>query len=166
MNLPSLDAYGVPWLAIFSLSFGVMTFTVFRRTRFGLLVLAVGSNEVAARNLVPGIQLCRIATFVISGFFAGLGGAFLTARLGAARPTAGSGYELDAIAAAIIGGAALTGGRVSVSGALAATLLFSTMRNSLALLNVSSALQQVLIGIVLVAVVSIQTSGARNLPRR
>lgn len=159
---PRLDALGIPWPAVLAAACAGLAIVAFRRTRFGLHVLAVGSNETAAWNVGLNIRRVRIMAFALSGAAAGLGAALLTLRLGAARPTAGVGYELDAIAAAIVGGAALSGGKVSITGAVAATLLFSMIKNSLTLLNVSSALQQVSIGVILIIVVLTRTLGSRE----
>jgi ribose transport system permease protein len=163
MTPPDLARFGIPWLSVLALIATVAALFVVRRTKFGLRVLASGSNELAAWNLGLDVRKIRAAAFAISGGAAGLGGALLTLRLGGARPSAGVGYELDAIAAAIVGGAALSGGRVSIIGTLGATLLFSIIRNSLTLLDVTAALQQVFIGAILIIVVLTRNIGLRTL---
>lgn len=163
MTPPDLARFGVPWLTVIALAVTAAALFVVRRTKFGLRMLASGSNELAAWNLGLDVRKIRGAAFAISGAAAGLGGALLTLRIGGARPSAGVGYELDAIAAAIVGGAALSGGRVSIIGTLAATLLFSIIRNSLTLLDVTAALQQVFIGAILITVVLTRNVGLRRL---
>lgn len=163
MTPPDLARFGIPWLTVIALAVTAAALFIVRRTRFGLRMLASGSNELAAWNLGLDVRKIRGAAFAISGAAAGLGGALLTLRIGGARPSAGVGYELDAIAAAIVGGAALSGGRVSVIGTLAATLLFSIIRNSLTLLDVTAALQQVFIGAILITVVLTRNVGLRTL---
>lgn len=122
-------------------------------TRFGQHALVIGDNEVAAR--VTGIRVDRvkIMLYIISGTLAALGGLVFASRLNAAEPTAGIGYELDAVAAVIIGGTSLFGGQGSVLGTLFGVLLVGVLRNGLNLLAVSPYYQQVTIGLVVIGAV-------------
>jgi ribose/xylose/arabinose/galactoside ABC-type transport system permease subunit len=126
---------------------------VLNRTRFGRHVYAVGGNEEAARS--AGIQVARVklAVYVISGLCAGLAGLVYTSRLGAAESISGQGYELQAIAAVVVGGTSLFGGRGRISNTIVGTLLIGVLFNGLVLLNVSSPVQQMIIGAIIVAAV-------------
>lgn len=124
-------------------------------TRFGRYVYAVGGNMEASR--LSGINVNSVLTrvYVLAGVTYALGGAVLTGRLNSAQPIAGMGYELDAIAAVVIGGTSLYGGHGSVWGTLLGALIMGVLRNGLNLLNVSSYVQQVVIGVVIVLAVLI-----------
>ena len=126
---------------------------VLRRTKFGRYVYAVGGNEAAA--LLSGVPVasCKIAIYASCGGLAGVAAIILTSRLNSAQPIAGLSYELDAIAATVIGGASLMGGEGSVLGTLVGALIMGVLRNGLNLLGVSSFIQQVFIGSVIIAAV-------------
>jgi ribose transport system permease protein len=126
---------------------------VLRRTKFGRYVYAVGGNEEAALLSGVPVGICKIAIYGSCGGLAGLAAVVLTSRLNSAQPIAGLSYELDAIAAAVIGGASLMGGEGSVLGTLVGALIMGVLRNGLNLLGVSSFVQQVLIGAVIIAAV-------------
>lgn len=131
--------------------------TVSNYTTFGRYVYAVGGNEKAARTSGISTKVIVGATYVISGLLAGLAGLVLTARTTAALPQAGIGYELDAIAAVVIGGTSLAGGRGSLLGTLIGALIIGTINNGMDLMGVSSYYQQVLKGtIIVVAVIADQ----------
>jgi len=119
------------------------------RTKFGRQVYATGDNFEAARLSGMPVDRIKIAAFMISGVLAAIAGFILTARLGTAQPTAGVGLELTAIAAVIIGGTSLTGGRGAVVGTVIGALLLGTIDNGLNLLNVSPFLQDVVKGAVI-----------------
>lgn len=125
-----------------------------RSMRWGRHIYAIGGNEEAAR--FSGIQVgsMKLVVYTLSGFLAGLAGVLFTARFGVGQSTAGLGYELDVIAAAVIGGVSLSGGRGTILGVIVGSLLMGILRNGLVLLDVSAYWQQVAIGLViLVAVV-------------
>ena len=126
---------------------------VLRRTKFGRYLYAVGGNEEAAVLSGVPVAACKIAVYGACGALAGLAAAILTARLNSAQPIAGLSYELDAIAAAVIGGASLMGGEGSVLGTLVGALIMGVLRNGLNLLGVPSFVQQVFIGAVIIAAV-------------
>ena len=123
------------------------------QTRFGRHVYALGGNREAVR--LSGIRVIRleIAVYVIGGFTAALGAIVLVGRLNSAQPIAGYGYELNAIAATIIGGTSLMGGKGSVIRTLVGALIMGVLQNGLTLLNVSSYVQQVIIGGVIILAV-------------
>ena len=122
-------------------------------TRLGRYVYAVGGNENAAR--AAGIDVGRVKTFAytVSGAMAGLAGVVLAARITTGQPNAGVAYELDAIAAVVIGGTSLSGGVGGVGGTLLGALLMGVINNGLDLLNVSSYYQQIVKGVIIVGAV-------------
>lgn len=150
--------WGIP-VPIFLLlgTFAIAHF-VLTQTRFGRHVYAVGGNPHAAK--VSGLPLRRIrfSVYVISGALAGLAGMVLAARTGSGLPQAGIAYELDAIAAVVIGGTSLAGGVGRVTGTLIGALLIGVMNNGLDLLGVESYYQQVIKGILIVAAVMLDQS--------
>lgn len=135
---------------------------ILSQTRFGRYVYAIGGNPEAARLAGVKVTLMLIITYMIAGITYAIGGTILTARLNSAQPIAGVGYELDAIAAAVIGGTSLSGGIGTVWGTVLGALIMGVLRNGLNLLNISSYVQQVLIGTVIVGAVLIDRM--RNKP--
>lgn len=123
------------------------------RTRFGRYVYATGDNTEAARLSGVRTDRVKILAFVISGVLAALAGFILTARLSTAEPTAGTGLELEAIAAVIIGGTSLAGGRGSLLGTLVGALVLGVIDNGMNLLDVSPFLQNVVKGLVILLAV-------------
>lgn len=146
---------GVPtpiWiLLVCAVVFGILL----ARSRFGRQVYATGDNFEAARLSGMPVDRVKMAAFVISGVLAGIAGFILAARLGTAQPSAGKGLELTAIAAVIIGGTSLLGGRGAVVGTVIGALLLGTIDNGLNLLNVSPFLQDVVKGAVILFAVFI-----------
>lgn len=133
-----------------------------KRTRFGRYLYAVGGNERAAR--LTGLNVTRIKLWVytLAGGLAGIAGLIVTARLDSAQPNAGLGYELDSIAAVVIGGTSLSGGRGSITGTVLGCLIIGVLNNGLFLLNVSPFWQQVIKGIVILLAVAIDKANARK----
>ncbi len=126
---------------------------ILSRTVLGRYVYAIGGNEEAAR--LSGVNVIRVKTLVyaISGLLAAVSGVVLTARLNSAQPTAGSGYELDAIAAVVLGGTTLAGGEGSIGGTLLGAFIIGVINNGLNLLNVNPFYQQVVKGAVILLAV-------------
>ncbi|MBY6277199.1 ABC transporter permease [Symbiobacterium thermophilum] len=122
-------------------------------TPIGRFIYAVGSNEEAARFAGIPVRRVTLLTYVLTGVASALAGAILTARLNSAQPTAGSGFELDAIAAVVIGGTSLSGGQGSVIGTAVGALIIGILKNGLNLLGVSSFYQQVAQGAVILLAV-------------
>lgn len=124
-------------------------------TRFGRHIYALGGNEQAAR--VSGINLSRvkIGIYTFSGLLAGLGGMILAGRIGSGNPQLGTGAELDAITAAVIGGTSFSGGVGTVWGTIVGALIIGVLNNGLDLLNVSPFMQQVVKGVIIVAAIII-----------
>lgn len=126
---------------------------ILNKTRFGRHVLAVGGNEQAARVSGINTQLVKITVYIMSGLFSAIAGMIISARVNAGSPTLGTGYENDAIAAAVIGGTSMMGGQGSMIGTIGGILIIGVMNNGLDLLNVSSYYQQVAKGVIIIAAV-------------
>lgn len=137
---------------IMLLVFAVLHF-ILTSTPLGRKTYAVGGNEKV--SFIAGIKIERIKVFAyaVTGTLTALAGAILTSRLNSAQPTAGTGYELDAIAAVVLGGTSLSGGKGRIVGTLIGALIIGTLNNGLNILNVSSFYQQVVKGIVILLAV-------------
>jgi ribose transport system permease protein len=136
---------------------GLITAFVLGRTYIGRSMYAIGGNEEAARLSGLRVQRQKLAIYALSGLFAAAAGIVLAARLSSAQPQAANGYELDAIAAVVIGGASLAGGTGKASGTLIGALILAVLRNGLNLLSVSAFWQQVVIGVVIALAVLLDT---------
>ncbi len=141
--MPVLLMLGVFGVAGFSLGW----------TKLGRYTYAIGGNEQAARLSGVNVRLYKTAVYVIAGWLSGLAAVVLSARLNSAQPIAGMMYELDAIAAAVIGGTSLMGGEGNMRGTLVGALIMGVLRNGLNLLDVSSYIQQTIIGMVIIVAV-------------
>ena len=143
----------IPVQIVFMLVLYVIAYYFMRYRRFGRALYSVGGNEEATR--LSGINVFKYKTlaYTVSGALAGIASVVLVAKLNSAQSIAGQDYELDAIASAVIGGASLLGGKGSIWGTLMGALIIGVIRNGLNLLNVSSYLQKLIIGfIILIAV--------------
>ncbi|MCX7668232.1 MAG: ABC transporter permease, partial [Atribacterota bacterium] len=127
------------------------------RTRFGAYVKAIGSNEPAAWAMGIDVPKIKLFTYTLSGLLAGLAGVLLAGRLSAGQANAGIGWELDAIAAVIIGGTSLMGGEGTVIGSLVGAALLGIIRNALVLFGVSMYWQTVVIGCILIGGVALSS---------
>jgi ribose transport system permease protein len=155
--------------------FGILTATVFLMLAVvlcawiflhfraeGRMLYAVGGNSEVARLAGINTQMVTIGVYVMSAVLAGLAGIVLAARLDSVQPSSGFGYELDTIAAVVIGGTSLSGGAGGIGGTLIGVLIIGVLRNGLNLLNVSPFLQQVIIGVVIVLAVGAETIRRRR----
>ena len=136
---------------------GLLAAFVLGRTYIGRSMYAIGGNEEAARLSGLRVKRQKLAIYAFSGVFAAVAGIVLASRLSSAQPQAADGYELDAIAAVVIGGASLAGGTGKASGTLIGALILAVLRNGLNLLNVSAFWQQVVIGVVIALAVLLDT---------
>jgi ribose transport system permease protein len=140
---------------------------ILTRTTFGRYVYAIGGNEEATRLSGVRVGLHKTTIYVLSGITSAIAAITLTARLNSAQPIAGMMYELDAIAATVIGGTSLLGGSGTLVGTLIGALIMGVLRNGLNLLGISSFLQQVVIGGVIIAAVLVDSLlNARSQRRR
>ncbi|MCM3726331.1 ribose ABC transporter permease RbsC [Neobacillus cucumis] len=140
---------GIPVPAITMIIMFVLLYIILHKTPFGRKTYAIGGNEKAA--IISGIKVpsVKVLIYGLSGLLSALAGAILTSRLNSAQPTAGTSYELDAIAAVVLGGTSLSGGKGRIFGTLIGALIIGTLNNGLNLLGVSSFYQMVVKGIVI-----------------
>ena len=153
LNIGAGAFLGIPipvWIIIIVFVIGSI---VLYKTQFGRYVYAVGGNENASKTSGINVNKTLIAVYSISGLLAGLTGVILSSRVSAGLPQAGVSYELDAIAAVVIGGTSLAGGRGRLWGTLVGALIIGVLNNGLDLLGVSSYWQQVVKGAIIVIAV-------------
>lgn len=144
---------GIPVPAVIMLITFFILFFILRKTPLGRQTYAVGGNEKVSYIAGIKINMVKIFAYAITGCLCAVAGAILTSRLNSAQPTAGLGYELDAIAAVVLGGTSLAGGKGRIVGSLIGALIIGTLNNGLNILNVSSFYQQVVKGIVILLAV-------------
>ena len=150
-------AFGVfPMPGVFFLAAVIVYGAVLRFTPFGRYVYAIGGNEEAARLSGIDVGRVKIVTYAISGMLAGIAAVLYVAQYRQGKPDAGAGLELDAIAAVVIGGTSLMGGRGGLAGTLCGVLIFGLLSNILQLHNINSNLQLVLKGLIIVGTVLVQ----------
>ncbi len=162
LNLGSGSVLGVPTLSLFAIAVVLVAGWWMRDFRAGRQLYAIGSNPEAARLAGVRSQRLVLLAFVVCGALAGLAGVLFTARFGTVDATAGAGYELTVIAAAVVGGVAIFGGVGTVYGAALGALLLTTITSSLIILKVSAFWQQAAIGALLIlAIVLDRVVGVR-----
>ncbi|MFG2610981.1 ABC transporter permease/substrate-binding protein [Streptomyces anulatus] len=147
----------LPVPVLVMIAMGLITALILGRTFIGRSMYAIGGNEEAARLSGLRVKRQKIVIYALSGLFAAVAGIVLASRLVSAQPQAAQGYELDAIAAVVIGGASLAGGVGKASGTLIGALILAVLRNGLNLLSVSAFWQQVVIGVVIALAVLLDT---------
>ena len=140
---------GVPASVLVGIVVALLAGIILRKTPFGEYLLAVGGNEEAAHIAGVPIALTKIGAYALSGVLAALAAIILIGRLGAAEPILGNLWELDAIAAAAIGGASLMGGKGSIIGTLLGAIILGAMRNGMTLLNVQAFYQLLATGLII-----------------
>ena len=155
-------ALGVPIPVWISAALVAAFIVVTQRTRFGRHLFAVGGNERAATLSGLAVPRIKLMVYMLGGGLAAVAGLLVTARLDSATPNAGLGYELDSIAAVVIGGTSLSGGRGSILGTVLGCLIIGVLNNGLFLLDVSPFWQQVVKGLVIRAAVAADKMGARG----
>jgi len=146
---------GVPMPVWIMAGIAALFVVVTKKSRFGRHLYAVGGNERAARLTGLRVNRIKIAVYTLAGALSGVAGLIVTSRLDSAQPNAGLGYELDSIAAVVIGGTSLSGGRGTVLGTVLGCLIIGVLNNGLFLLNVSPFWQQVIKGGVILLAVAI-----------
>lgn len=156
-DVATSTVFGIPILGLIWVGLALTIAFVVKRTVFGRRIYAIGSNKQAAYASGIPVKTTLVAVYAIAGVLVGLSGFLMTARIGAATPTAGTLFELDAIAAVVIGGAVLSGGRGTVMGAVTASVILGVISNLLILLNVSAYLQDAFRGALILFVVVFTT---------
>ena len=152
--LAPLGMPGIPWAVLVMLTVVIVFAIVLTRTRFGRYVLALGGNEEAARLAGINVRLVKTFVYVISGGCAALAGMLLMARFSSGSPQTGVGSELQSIAAVVVGGTSLMGGRGSVVASFFGALLIGVLNNVMNLLNIESYTQDIVLGaVILLAVI-------------
>ncbi|HEX8059903.1 MAG TPA: ribose ABC transporter permease [Cyclobacteriaceae bacterium] len=153
---------GIPvpvWISAIIVAIAIV---ITNKTKLGRYIYAIGGNESAATLSGIDVKKVKLTVYTIAGWLAAAGGLLVTSRLDAAQPNAGTGYELDSIAAVVIGGTSLSGGRGSIGGTVLGAIIIGVLNNGLVLLNVSPFWQQVLKGSVILAAVIIDKAKAKN----
>lgn len=145
--------FGIPFPVVLMFLIFILLYILLHKTAFGRKTYAIGGNEKAA--FIAGVKIDRIKVLIyaLSGLMASISGMIITSRLNSAQPNAGQAYEMDAIAAVVLGGTSLSGGRGRIFGTLIGALIIGTLNNGLNLLGVSSFYQQIVKGIVIVIAV-------------
>lgn len=153
---------GIPvpvWISIIVVALAVF---LTDKTRIGRYIYAIGGNESASRLSGINVNKVKIIVYTMAGALAAVGGIMVTSRLDSAQPNAGISYELDSIAAVVIGGTSLSGGRGSILGTVQGAIIIGVLNNGLVLLNVSPFWQQVVKGLVILLAVIIDKSNAKG----
>lgn len=152
MPIPVIITIIIAIIAVYALS----------QTRFGRYLYALGGNEDASR--LSGINTDKIKTlvYVVSGFASAIAGVIITSRIGSASPNAGTGFELDAIAAVVIGGTSLAGGEGTITGTLIGALIIGVLNNGLNLMNVAPFYQSIVKGLVILIAVLLDKKSRKN----
>lgn len=155
------DVIGVPFPIILMFIIFIIMYLVLKHTTFGRYIYAIGGNEEAARLAGISVNRVKIAVYGLAGLFSSISGLIYTSRLMSAQPNAGMGLELDAIAAVIIGGTRLTGGKGGVTGTIIGALIMGVLDNILNLMNVSPFYQDISKGIVILVAVLVDSKLAK-----
>jgi inositol transport system permease protein len=156
------DVFGVPIPVLCFAGVALVAWLFLSRFRLGRHIYAVGGNEHAARAAGIGVERVKLFAYGLCGLLTGLAGVVLAARITTGQPNAGQAYELDAIAAVVIGGTSLAGGVGTIAGTLLGVLLIGTINNGLDLLGVSSYYQAVVKGVIIVGAVWLDRRQARS----
>ena len=152
---------GIPPSVYVFLAITIIGWVVLNRTRYGRYVVAVGGNREAARIAGVPVRRTIFSVYVLSGLLAGVAAVLLCARLGSASPVSGNLYELDAIGAVVIGGTSLAGGRATIVGTFLGVLTFALIFSLMTQLNLSTEVQQVTKGLIVLGAVLLQRPAAR-----
>ena len=155
--------FGLPAPILILSIVALFTHVLYSRTKFGKHIYAIGGNEQAARISGIGVASCKIRMYSYAGLLAGIAGIVVSSRIGSGQPGLGQGYELDAIAAAVIGGTSLSAGGIgTIPGTIVGTLIIGVLNNTLDLVNVSAYWQQIIKGIIIVGAVVLDQRKSRS----
>lgn len=148
---------GIPWPVLLGTAVFILCLLISKYTVFGRLVIATGSNESAVTLAGINAKIYKFSVYAISGLFSAIAGMIMTCRSGTGTPITGEGYELDAIAACVIGGASLNGGKGKVSSTLIGVLILGLITNIMNLLSVPAYPQQIVKGVIIIGAVFLQS---------
>ncbi len=148
-----IPGFEVPNAVLILFGAALLAHIILTRTVLGRYTFALGSNEEATRLSGVNVNVWKTAVYTLAGFFSGVGGVLIAARLNSAQPALGAGYELDAIAAVVIGGTSLSGGEGTISGTIIGAFIISTLTNGLRILSVPQEWQIVITGGIVIAAV-------------
>lgn len=151
----------IPIPVIVALIFFIFCAYLLKKTRFGRYCLSIGSNKEAAALVGINVQRVGIMAYVFTGIACAISGILVTGRLEGAMPTNGDGYELDVIAAAVIGGTSLNGGKASMPGCMIGALLMAVVRNGMNLLHINTHMHEVVMGLIIIIAVITDQLGSR-----
>ncbi|MDC0610732.1 ABC transporter permease [Vibrio sp.] len=157
VNFGSGYFLGVPLPVYVFLAFGILAHFVYKKTSFGRLVISIGSNETATRFAGIRVEQFKFAVYAISGMACGIAGVIAATRTGVGSPVLGLGFELDAIAAVVVGGASLAGGRGNVINTIIGVLILCVISNLMNLMNISGYHQQVVKGVIIILAVILES---------
>lgn len=162
---PFIEAFGgnlavpligdIPKAVLTAAAVALVGWFILTKTRFGKYTIAIGGNEETARLAGIAINRYKLGIYTLGGFLTGIAGVLLLARLRSGDPTFGTLYELDAIAAAVIGGTSLSGGEGSILGTIVGALMISIIRNALNIWNYPSYYQQLVIGLAIIIAITL-----------
>jgi ribose transport system permease protein len=161
-NIGTGSWLGLPVPVWIALAVVLLAIFVTQKTRLGRYIYAIGGNETAARLSGIAISRVKMMVYAIGGGLAAIGGVIVTSRLDSAQPNAGIGYELDAIAAVVIGGTSLNGGKGTITGTVIGAVIIGVLNNGLVLMNVSPFWQQVVKGAVILLAVVLDKFGDKK----
>ncbi|MGG7077805.1 ABC transporter permease [Clostridium sardiniense] len=143
----------IPVPVIITIVIAAISIYILSQTKFGRYLYALGGNEESAKLSGINTDKIKVLTYVVSGFVSAIAGVIITSRIGSASPNAGTGFELDAIAAVVIGGTSLAGGEGKISGTIIGALIIGVLNNGLNLMNVSPFYQSIVKGLVILIAV-------------
>jgi ribose transport system permease protein len=152
------DILGIPVPVIIMFGVFFLVLYILKKTKLGLYIYSIGGNEEATKLSGVNVDRYKIIVYTISGIFSAVSAMILTARLNSAQPTFGQGYELDAIATVVLGGASLSGGSGGVLGTLFGALLLGTINNGMNLMNISPFYQDLVKGAIILLAVLLEKS--------
>jgi ribose transport system permease protein len=156
----------VPVPIIITMLVFCICYYLFNKTKFGRYTVSIGSNEDAAEMVGINVDKIKILVFTLSGMLCAVAGVILASRSEAAVPDAGNGYEMDAIAATVIGGTSMTGGKGYMVGTAFGAVLMATIRNGLSLLNINTLWNQVVVGVFILLTVAFDSYRAKKTGRK
>lgn len=168
LKFPEIQFFGqgyvgpIPVPIIITVLLLLLSCYLFYKTKFGRYTVSIGSNEDAAKLVGINVDKIKIMVFILSGVFCSIAGIILASRSEAAIPTAGNAYEMDAIAATVIGGTSMSGGKGNMMGTALGAILMATIKNGLSLLNVNTFWHQVVIGLFILFAVALDSFATKK----